>query len=84
MGAETIFYLICAAFAVIMLLYYIKRRRRLGSAFFGIFSGLAALIIMNKFGGLIGGDLPLNTFNVAGSMTLGIPFVALMVIIKFL
>lgn len=84
MSTEVLFYLICGTAALIMLIYYIRRRRRLVSAFFGVFSGLAALVIMNKFGGLIGGELPLNTFNVCGSMVLGIPFVALMIIIKYL
>lgn len=84
MSTEMIFYLVCGISAAIMLIYYIKRRRRLISAFFGVFSGLAALFLMNRFGGAIGGDLPLNAFNVGGSMLLGIPFVALMIIIKYL
>lgn len=84
MRIETVFYLICAAVILIMLLYYIKRKRRLSSALFGMISGFAALVLMNKFGYFIGGELPLNTFNVCGSMVLGIPFVAAMIIIKYL
>lgn len=84
MNTDKIFYIICGVVAVIMLIYYIRRKKRLISAFFGSFSGLAVLFIMNRFGGDLGADLPLNTFNVCGSMILGIPFVALMIIIKLL
>lgn len=84
MNINEIFYTICGVVAIIMLIYYIKRKRRFLSAFFGAFSGLAVLFAMNRFGGQFGADLPLNTFNVCGSMVLGIPFVALMIIIKLL
>ena len=81
---EQLFYIICGITAIIMLIYYIRRKRRFLSAFFGIFSGFAALLLVNRFGGFIGAELPLNIFNVCGSMVLGIPFVALMIIVNIL
>lgn len=84
MNTDKIFYIVCAVTAVIMLIYYIRRKKRLLSAFFGAVSGLAVLLLMNRFGGSIGAELPLNTFNICGSAILGIPFVALMIIIKLL
>lgn len=84
MSTYHLFCIVCAVTILIMLIYYVRRRKRLVSAFFGMFSGLLTLILMNKFGGAIGGYLPLNLFNVCGSMVLGIPFVALLIIIKYL
>lgn len=84
MNTETIFFLICAATVLIMLIYYCKRQKKFSTALFGIITGLAALFLVNKFGGIIGAELPLNTFNVCGSAVLGVPFVACLVIIKFL
>ncbi len=84
MNTQQLFYITCGVTAVIMLIYYIRRKRRLLSAFFGIFSGFAALLAVNCFGGLIGVELPLNVFNVCGSVILGIPFVALMIIVNIL
>lgn len=84
MNTYHLFYIVSAVTVLIMLVYYIRRRKRLVSAVFGMLSGLLTLIVMNKFGGAIGGYLPLNVFNVCGSMVLGIPFVALLIIIKYL
>lgn len=84
MTAEQLFYVVCGVTAVIMFIYYIRRKRRLLSAFFGVFSGFAALLLVNRFGGYIGAELPLNLFNLCGSMVLGIPFVALMIIVNIL
>lgn len=84
MTAEQLFYVVCGVTAVIMFIYYIRRKRRLVSAFFGVFSGFAALLLVNRFGGYIGAELPLNLFNLCGSMVLGIPFVALMIIVNIL
>ena len=84
MNTEIIFFLICAATVLIMLVYYCKRQKKFSTAAFGIITGLAALFLVNKFGGIIGTELPLNTFNICGSAVLGLPFVACLVIIKFL
>lgn len=84
MTAEQLFYVVCAVTAVIMFIYYIRRKKRIISAFFGVFSGFAALLLVNRFGGCIGAELPLNLFNLCGSMVLGIPFVAFMIIVNIL
>ncbi len=84
MNTEIIFFLICAAIVLIMLVYYCRRQKKFSTAAFGIITGLAALFLVNKFGGIIDAELPLNTFNVCGSAVLGVPFVACLVIIKFL
>lgn len=84
MGTEAIFYTVCAAAALIMIIYYARRRRKLSSALFGGSTGLAALLLMNLFGGAVGVYLPLNLFNVCGSVILGAPFVAGLVIIRYL
>lgn len=82
MTAENIFKAVCIAAAGIMLIYYIKRERRILSFLFGALTGAAALIILNKYGGLIGAEIPLNIFNVGGSIVLGVPFVICLVILK--
>lgn len=84
MTAEQLFYVLCGVTMVIMFIYYIRRKRRLSSAFFGVFSGFVTLLLVNRFGGCIGAELPLNLFNLCGSMVLGIPFVALMIIVNIL
>lgn len=84
MAIETIFFLICAVVVFIMIIYYSKRRRRFSSLIFGVFMGFAALVLVNKFGGIIGAELPLNIFNICGSAVLGVPFVAVMIIIKYI
>lgn len=84
MNTQQIFYIVCGAAAMVMLIYYIRRKKRLFSAFFGALSGIAALFAVNYFGGAMGVDLPINLFNFCGSAILGIPFVALMVIINIL
>lgn len=80
--AENIFRGLCAAVILIMLIYYIKREHRIRSLLFGGLTGAAALIILNKYGGFIGVDVPLNIFNFAGSTVLGVPFVICLAILK--
>lgn len=84
MNTETIFFLICAVVVFIMIIYYSKRRKRFSSLIFGTFMGFTALVLVNKFGGIIGAELPLNIFNICGSAVLGVPFVAVMIIIKYI
>lgn len=82
MTAENIFKAVCIAAAGVMLIYYIKRERKILSFLFGALTGAAALLILNKYGGFIGADVPLNIFNVGGSVVLGVPFVICLVILK--
>ncbi|MDE5569736.1 MAG: pro-sigmaK processing inhibitor BofA family protein [Ruminococcus sp.] len=84
MNTEIIFFMTCAAAVLIMIIYYSKRRKRFSSAAFGMITGLAALVLVNKYGGIIGAELPLNFFNICGSAVLGVPFVAGLIIIKYI
>ena len=81
MTSENIFAAICILTVLIMVIYYIKRERKLLSFLFGAVTGTAALILLNKYGVFIGIDVPLNIFNVSGSAVLGVPFVICLVIL---
>ena len=82
MTSENIFAAICILTVLIMMIYYIKRERKLLSFLFGAVTGTAALILLNKYGVFIGIDVPLNIFNVSGSAVLGVPFVICLVILQ--
>ncbi len=84
MNTETIFLIACAVVVLIMITYYSKRQKRFSTAIFGMLTGLTALILVNRYGGIINADLPLNVFNICGSAVLGVPFVACLVIIKYI
>ena len=84
MDTSVIFYLLCGAAAAAMAVYYVRRRHKLLSALFGSATGLAALLLVNFFGGAFGAQLPLNLFNVCGSTVLGAPFVAAMIIVRYI
>lgn len=84
MDTGVIFYIACAAAIAAMVVYYARRRHKLLSVMFGSGSGLAALFLVNFFGGAFGAELPLNVFNVCGSAVLGAPFVAAMIVVKYI
>jgi hypothetical protein len=84
METETIFKLLCGAVVAIMLIYYLRREKKLMSVLTGVVTGGAALFIVNKYGAFIGADVPLNLFNVLGSAVLGVPFVIFIVIMNIL
>lgn len=84
METETLFYLICVVAVLIMLEYFRRRKRKIISFIFGAVTGFIALVLVNKYGFVIGADIPLNTFNICGSAILGVPFVVGLVIINFL
>ena len=79
-----IFWSLCAVAVLAMTVYYMTRLKRLKTAIFGAFTGAAALLLLNSFGGGFGAALPLNLFNVCGSTILGVPFVICIVVLKFL
>lgn len=81
MTAEMIFKAVCTVVSIIMLIYYLKREKKVFSALFGAFTGIAALMVINKYGGLLDIEIPLNLFNVGGSVVLGVPFVICLVIL---
>ena len=84
MDTGMIFWLVCGAVLAAMIVYYARRKHKLLSVLFGSSSGLAALLLVNRFGGELGAYLPLNLFNVCGSTALGAPFVAAMIICKYI
>ncbi len=84
MDTGLIFYIVCGAALAAMAVYYARRKHKLLSALFGSISGLAALFLVNLFGEQFGAFLPLNLFNVCGSTVLGAPFVAAMIVVRYL
>ena len=84
MNFDILFYSICAVVLLIMIIYYLKRKHKFLSALFGSCSGLTALFLVNYFGGMLGTNLPINVFNLCGSIVLGAPFVAAMVVIRYI
>lgn len=84
MQTDLIFWLICVVVIIVMFIYYSGRDKKILSFVFGSFTGIIALFILNQYGGVLGTEIPLNTFNVSGSVILGVPFVAGLVILKYL
>lgn len=84
MTTDIIFKLLCGAVVLIMALYYLRREKKLLSLIIGAVTGSAALFLINKYGGMIGVEIPLNMFNLLGSAILGVPFVVFLVIMNFL
>ena len=84
MDTDVVFAALCAVVTVIMGVYYFSRKKRIRTLLFGALSGLAALLILNRWGGSFNTELPLNIFNVCGSSVLGVPFVICLVILKIL
>lgn len=79
-----IFWCLCTAAVLAMFIYYFTRLKRFKTIFFGAFTGVAALILLNCFGDRFNAYLPLNLFNVCGSAILGVPFIICIVIFKFI
>ena len=69
MDTGMIFFIACGAALAAMTVYYARRKHKLLSALFG---------------GSFGAYLPLNAFNVCGSTVLGAPFVAAMIVCKYI
>lgn len=84
MTTDIIFKMLCGAVVLIMSFYYLRRERKLLSLFIGAVTGTAALFLINKYGGMIGVEIPLNLFNLLGSAVLGVPFVVFLVIMNFI
>ena len=80
MNPDIIFIIICCVSIIIMLIYYSRRESKMLSVIFGAFTGIIALFILNKFNT----DIPLNIFNLSGSAVLGVPFVAGLVLLKYI
>ena len=84
MDIEMLFKILCGIVVIIMMIYYFKQQKKLLSFIIGAFTGGAALLIVNKYGSILGANIPLNLFNILGSIILGVPFVVFIVIMNFL
>lgn len=74
---EYIFIGIWIILGIIMLRFYAKRKHTVKSAFAGMMSGGIALVAVHYLGNYIGITVPVNLFNTAVSLILGIPGAAL-------
>ena len=84
MDTDTIFKTVCGVVIAIMIIYYFRREKKLMSLIAGVLTGEAALFILDKYGEIIGIDVPLNIFNVLGSAVLGVPFVVFIAVVNVL
>ena len=80
---EVIFWGIWAVLGLIMLLYYLRRKRRVLSLLVGAGSGLLALLVVQYGGSLVGISPALNPLHLVQSAVLGVPGVILMVVLHF-
>ncbi|MCM1228291.1 MAG: pro-sigmaK processing inhibitor BofA family protein [Clostridium sp.] len=74
---EMLFKAILAAAGLVMIIYYAKRKHTIKSAVFGMASGGISLLLMHYLGNNLGYAPPVNLFNTAVSLVLGIPGTAL-------
>ncbi len=81
---KIIFGSMCAVAVLAMTIYYITRLKRGRTFIYGALTGFISLLLLNMFGNRLGIIMPLNIFNVSGSILLGVPFVICMVILNFL
>ena len=81
---DYIFKFIWIVAGLIMLRVYAKRKGTVKSAFVGMLSGGAALILLHYYGSYIGFSPPVNLFNTVVSLVLGIPGVALIAAVNLL
>ncbi len=84
MNADTIFIFLCIAVTAIIIVYYLKREKKLIYVLTGALTGSAALFIINRYGTVFSLEINLNLFNIIGSVILGVPFVVFLVIMNFL
>ncbi len=71
-------YLYYVGALVLLVVFYIRRRRRIRTFLLGGISGLACLILLHCYGGVIGFTPTLCWFNLCISTFLGIPGVVLL------
>ncbi len=79
-----LFKAIWIALGIVMLFYYGRRKKSFSSAFFGMTSGCAALVLLHYFGDYVGYAPDINMFNTAVSLILGIPGAALIMAVNML
>lgn len=81
-AGKTVFYVLTALAAIIMLCWYLRSKKPARTAFFGMSSGAAALLAAHFWGSGLGLYLPLNIFTTAVSLILGAPGVLILAIIN--
>ncbi len=81
---NTIFIVGCTAAAAAMGIYYLRNRRNIASFIAGTVSGIVSLFLLEKVSDLFSLNIPLNLFNIAGSLILGVPYVVILAIMNFL
>lgn len=84
METNTIFIVGCTAAAAAMVIYYLRKRRNTASFIAGTVSGIVSLFLLEKVSDLFSLNIPLNLFNIAGSLILGVPYVVILAIMNFL
>lgn len=80
---EFSFYVVWAALAGFMLVYYLRRQHRVRSMLWGTLTGLAGLILLHYSGRFTGFSPEFSLFNIMQSCLLGIPGVILMSVCHF-
>lgn len=70
--------------AIIMIIYYARRKHTVRSALSGMLSGGAALLLLHYFGDNLGYSPPVNLFNTAVSLVLGVPGAALIMAVNLI
>lgn len=70
--------------AIIMIIYYARRKHTVRSALSGMLSGGAALLLLHYFGDNLGYAPPVNLFNTAVSLVLGVPGAALIMAVNLI
>lgn len=80
---EYIFIAIWAVIGFIIIRMYAKRKNTFKSAVFGMLSGGLALVAVHYLGDYINVNIPLNLFNTAVSLILGIPGTAVITAVNY-
>ncbi|MBE6850611.1 MAG: hypothetical protein E7504_02570 [Ruminococcus sp.] len=75
---ENICTLLYGGVGLLLIIFYIRQRKRIRTFLLGSISGLSALILLHFYGGFIGFTPPLSVFNLVFSAILGIPGVVLL------
>lgn len=81
---ENCFIAIWFFFGVIMLRFYAKRNRTVFSAFVGMMSGGVSLVALHYLGAYLETTIPVNLFNTAVAIILGIPGTAVIAAVNLL
>ena len=80
---DVIFWSVWAGLALVMILYYFRRKHPIRSMLAGTIGGLAALFLVHDGGHLFGFTPALNALHLLQSAILGIPGVILMIALHF-